>query len=91
MLGRVIFVIAFCAMAMVYVPPLIAVKFFSQDAEYSFRLTIKVDVDGELREGSSVIHVSHRFPPQWVGGLFGAEARVNGDAVFVDLGRHELR
>ena len=88
MLGRVIFVISVCAIAIVFVPPLIAVEFFSQKAEYSFRLTIKVDVDDELKEGSSVIYVAHRSPPQWVRGFFSSEAWVNGDAVFVDLGRH---
>jgi hypothetical protein len=87
MLMRIIFVISACAMALVFIPPLVAIEFFSQKAEYSFRLTIKVDVDGELKEGSSVIHVAHRTPPQWVGAVFNSEVWVSGDAVFVDLGR----
>ena len=56
------------------------------------RLTLAVDVDGNSKEASSVIHVTHRSPPRWLEHMFNLESRVDGDAVFLSAGRlrHEL-
>jgi hypothetical protein len=53
---------------------------------YTYRMTVEVDVNGEIRSGSSVIRVERYVTPKWLpnGGL--TISHVYGDAVFVDLG-----
>jgi hypothetical protein len=58
-------------------------------ASYRYRLTIAVEVDGQVRSGSSVIELLFRFNPKWLppsGGTY--NVFVTGQAVLIDLGAH---
>jgi hypothetical protein len=53
---------------------------------HRYRLTVEVEVDGKVHSGSSVLQVSARQQPN-VFPEAGALTWLNGEAVFVDLGR----
>jgi hypothetical protein len=54
---------------------------------YRYRLTIAVEVDGQVHTGSSVIEVSYRFNPQFLWPTYGMYSlSVKGQAVVVGLG-----
>ncbi len=58
-------------------------------ASYRYRLTIAVEVDGQVHSGSSVIEVRYRFYPQFmwpVDGLYRLKAF--GEAAVVEVGPH---
>ena len=56
-------------------------------ASYRYRLTIAVEVDGQVYSDSSVIEVWYRFNPQWLWQLFNVyNMRLQGQAVLIDLG-----
>jgi hypothetical protein len=58
-------------------------------ASYRYRLTIAVEVDGQVHTGSSVIEVRYRFYPQFmwpVDGLYRIKAF--GEAAVVEVGPH---
>ena len=52
---------------------------------YRYRLTVNVEVDGQVRTGSSVIEMKTRFNPGWAIGP-PANAYVRGQAAIIDLG-----
>lgn len=54
---------------------------------YRYRLTVAVEVDGQIHPGSSVIELLFRFNPKWLppaGGTY--NVFVTGQAVLIDLG-----
>jgi hypothetical protein len=56
---------------------------------HRYRLTIAVEVDGQVHSGSSVIEVRYRFWPQFIAGLSGGSqyaSNIGGQAVLVELG-----
>jgi|HubBroStandDraft_4_1064222.scaffolds.fasta_scaffold06210_5 hypothetical protein len=54
---------------------------------YRYRLTVAVEVDGQVHSGSSVIEVQYSFNPKWVPPSWGVyNASVSGQAVLIDLG-----
>jgi hypothetical protein len=55
---------------------------------HRYRLTVSIEIDGQIHTGSSVIEIAYVGQPS-IGdvGPFGP-ARVRGQAVFVDLGKH---
>jgi hypothetical protein len=55
-------------------------------ANYAFRLTIRILVGDEVRSGSSVIAVAAHIPPRTLPGGGNFITKVQGEAVFVDLG-----
>jgi hypothetical protein len=55
---------------------------------HRFRLGIEVEVDGEVRRGSSVIEVRTTDYNVGMPGAKGTRSRVIGEAVFVDLGKN---
>ena len=55
---------------------------------YSFRLSVSVKVDDETKTETGVIRVVHEMPPRWIGQVRTLKTTVEGDAVFIDLGRH---
>lgn len=75
-----------CALLLLSTIPVLAIEFSSQKVAYSFRLSVKVAVDGDLKEGASVVRVAHQIPPRWIGKVRTLKTSVRGDAVFVDLG-----
>jgi hypothetical protein len=52
---------------------------------YRYRITVEVLVDGQVKSGSSVIEISVNKQPK-IGSAPAQFSRVNGEAVFVDLG-----
>lgn len=56
-------------------------------ASYRYRLTVAVEVNGQIHSGSSVIEVRYRFNPQFLSVMFGMyDINVKGQAAVVDLG-----
>ena len=56
---------------------------------YRYRLTVAVEVDGQVHSGSSVIAVQYSFNPKWVPPSWGVyNEYVWGQAVLIDLGAH---
>ncbi|KRR02605.1 hypothetical protein [Bradyrhizobium valentinum] len=53
---------------------------------YRYRMTVNVEVDGQLRSGSSVIEVSVSKQPVFLPGVNPLEYAERGEAAFVDLG-----
>jgi hypothetical protein len=53
---------------------------------YKYRMTVEVEVNGEIKSGSSVIEVDRYLTPKWLPGGGMRISHVYGDAVFVDLG-----
>jgi hypothetical protein len=56
---------------------------------YRYRLTVAVEVDGQVHSGSSVIALLFRFNPKWLppsGGTY--NVFVTGQAVLINLGPH---
>jgi hypothetical protein len=54
---------------------------------YRYRLSIAVEVGGQVHSGSSVIDVQYTFNPKWVGPEAGAyNEHTTGQAVLVNLG-----
>jgi hypothetical protein len=54
---------------------------------YRYRLTVAVEVDGQVHSGSSVIEVQYSFNPKWVPPSWGVyNEYVWGQAVLIDLG-----
>ena len=70
-------VVVICLFASFFLIPWPSFEFFSQKLEYSFRLTMEVDVDGETKRGSSVIHVSYADFPT----IFGPGVTFGGASV----------
>jgi hypothetical protein len=58
----------------------------------NYRLTLDVDVDGELHTGSSVVETQWHHTPEWLQGLSSVvwNVGVHGEAVVVDLGSRGL-
>jgi hypothetical protein len=54
---------------------------------YRFRMTVEVDVGGEIRSGSSIIEVRNSKQPQFLPEVGPVAAAARGDAVYVDLGQ----
>jgi hypothetical protein len=54
---------------------------------HRYRLTVSVEVDGEVHSGSSVIEVTWRGQPE-IGDVGAFQPSIRGQAAFVDLGRH---
>ena len=55
---------------------------------YRYRMTVNVEVDGQLRSGSSVIEVRVSKQPRFLADIPPLEYGVTGEAVYVDLGEH---
>lgn len=56
-------------------------------ASYRYRLTVAVEVDGQVRSGSSVIEVWYRFYPEFMWPIDGMYTlRVFGEAAAVEVG-----
>jgi hypothetical protein len=53
---------------------------------YRYRMTVNVEVDGQVRSGSSVIEVRVSKQPVFLPGVNPVEQIEHGEAVFVDLG-----
>jgi hypothetical protein len=53
---------------------------------HRYRLTVSVEVDGEVHSGSSVIEVTWRGQPE-IGDVGAFQPSIRGQAAFVDLGR----
>jgi hypothetical protein len=53
---------------------------------YRYRMTVNVEVDGQVRSGSSVIEVSVIRQPEFLPGVRSVDQIERGEAVFVDLG-----
>jgi hypothetical protein len=54
---------------------------------YRYRLTVAIEVDGQVHSGSSVIGVRYTFNPRWMPPSWGTyNASVSGQAVLIDLG-----
>jgi hypothetical protein len=54
---------------------------------HRYRLTVSVEVDGEIHSGSSVIEVTWRGQPE-IGDVGAFYPSTRGQAAFVDMGRH---
>jgi len=81
-----IFLVLIAIAAAALSAPILGSRLFYQRVDYSFRLTLAVDVDGTTREASGVIRIVQRLPPRWLEHLFNLETHVDGEAVFLDLG-----
>lgn len=57
---------------------------------HRYRLTLEVEADGEVRTGAGVIEVTWRSQPTFSGNLPPWVGDVRGQAVPVDLGRHDV-
>jgi hypothetical protein len=53
---------------------------------YRYRMTVNVEVDGQMRSGSSVIEARVSKQPMFLPGVNPLEYSERGEAVFVDLG-----
>lgn len=53
---------------------------------YRYRITVEVEVDGTLKQGSSVIEVTKRWDPTPGRPISHYSTAAKGEAVFVDLG-----
>jgi hypothetical protein len=53
---------------------------------YRYRMTVNVEVDGQMRSGSSVIEARVTKQPMFLPGVNPLEYSERGEAVFVDLG-----
>jgi len=58
-------------------------------ASYRYRLTVAVEIDGQVHTGSSVIEVWYRFNPEAPGATLPMyDSSLEGQAVLIDLGAH---
>jgi hypothetical protein len=78
--------IPFALIAAVIGAFVLAYKIAYPSTVYKYRMTVEVEVNGEIRSGSSVIQVERHVNPKWSLSPGMTINRVYGDAVFVDLG-----
>lgn len=65
----------------------VAYGFIYPTYTYRYRMTLEVDVRGETKSGSSVIEVYLSKQPGFLSEVPSVATTVNGEAVFVDLGK----
>jgi hypothetical protein len=59
-------------------------------ASYRYRLSVAVEVDNQIRSGSSVIEVGYRFNPAWAAAISSGiqyTSGITGQAVVIDMGK----